>query len=238
MAIPHTTAGFIMHGARDALADGMTHIEEQVKGIELAVVENPGLAFDLAKTLVESACRTILKSRSIAYDNNDDLPRLFKTVITNVPMLPVAASSEAEARRSLTRTLNGLRTALQGVCELRNACGFASHGADSLRPNMQNVQALLAAQAADAIVGFLHRVHRQERDTSPRDRLEYGDHGDFNDYIDELNEQIRIFDLTYRPSEVLFIVDLNAYRDLLTSYAPGEGDVEDEDPPPNPGGIS
>jgi len=38
------TAPFVMHGARDAMAGGLMHIAQQVKGIELAVVENPGLA--------------------------------------------------------------------------------------------------------------------------------------------------------------------------------------------------
>ena len=51
---------FVMHGARGAIAGGLLHIEEQVKGIERAVEENPGLAFDLAKTLIESACRRSL----------------------------------------------------------------------------------------------------------------------------------------------------------------------------------
>lgn len=37
------TAPFVMHGARDAMEGGLVHIEEQVKGIEQAVVENPGL---------------------------------------------------------------------------------------------------------------------------------------------------------------------------------------------------
>lgn len=218
---------FVMHGARDAMSGGLTHIEEQVKGIERAVVENPGLAFDLAKTVVESACRTILSDRKIAFGSDDDLPRLFKTVTTNLPMLPVAASSEAEARKSLAQTLNGLHTALQGVCELRNAYGFASHGADRPRPVMESVQALLAAQAADAIVGFLHRLHRQERNTLPIARLEYDDNEDFNTYVDEVNEQVRIFDLAYRPSEVLFAVDNEAYRDLLAGYAPGDVDAAD-----------
>ena len=40
---------FLMHGARDAMAAGLAHIEAQVKGIEQAVAENPGLAFDLAE---------------------------------------------------------------------------------------------------------------------------------------------------------------------------------------------
>ncbi len=130
-----------------AMAGGLSHIEEQVKGIERAVVENPGLAFDLAKTVVESACRTILTDRKIAFGTDDDLPRLFKTVTNNLPMLPVAAASEAAARKSLAQTLNGLHTALQGVCELRNAYGFASHGADAPRPVMESVQAILAAQS-------------------------------------------------------------------------------------------
>jgi hypothetical protein len=208
-----------MHGARGAIANGLSHIEVQVASIERAVIENPGLAFDLAKTVVESACRTILRERRIAFDPDDELPKLFKTVTTNLPLLPVAASSEVEARRSLAQTLNGLHTALQGVCELRNAYGFASHGADGPRPAMESVQAVLAAQTADAIVGFLHRVHIQERSLletgSP---LGYETNETFNNYIDEANAVVAIFDLEYRPSEVLFSVDHEAYRDLLSGF--------------------
>lgn len=236
MAVLPPVHDFVMHGARDALAGGMAHIEEQVKGIERAVIENPGLAFDLAKTVVESACRTILRGRKVEFANDDDLPRLFKAVTANLPILPVAASSETEARKSLAQTLNGLHTALHGVCELRNVYGFASHGVDSLRPTMQSVQALLAAQAADAIVGFLYRVHRQERDTLPLARLEYEDNDDFNSYVDEVNDEVRIFDLAYRPSEVLFAIDREAYRDLLFGYGSEKGDGKTEGAPATSGG--
>jgi len=51
----------------------------------------------------------------------------------------------------------------------------------------------------------------------------------FNDYVDELHEQVRIFDLTYRPSEVLFHVDREAYRDILAGFC---DDEEDEGHPP------
>jgi hypothetical protein len=78
MAEHPAASEFTMHGARAAMAGGLFHIEEQIKGIERAVVENPGLAFDLAKTLIESACRTILTERSVAFDPADDLPRLFR----------------------------------------------------------------------------------------------------------------------------------------------------------------
>jgi hypothetical protein len=220
MAASSLAVDFVMQGARTAIAGGLIHIEEQVKGIERAVIENPGLAFDLAKTVVESACRSILTERKISFGFDDDLPRLFKSVTTHLPILPVAASAEADARKSLAQTLNGLHTALQGVCELRNAYGFASHGAAGPRPLMESVQALLAAQAADAIVGFLHRVHKQEREEAPSTRLEYEDNEDFNFYVDDANDQVQIFDLTYSASEVLFMVDREAYRDLLAGYEP------------------
>ena len=213
---------FAMYSARAAMTGGLSHIEEQVNAIERAVVENPGLAFDLAKTVVESACKTILSERKIGFESDDDLPKLFKAVTTSLPMLPVTASSEAEARKSLLQTMNGLHTALQGVCELRNAYGFASHGSEGPRPVMESVQALLAAQAADAIVGFLHPVHRQDRATLPGVRLRYEDSAVFNAYVDEANEIVKIFELQYQPSEVLFSIDQQAYRDLLAGYTPAE----------------
>jgi hypothetical protein len=134
--------------------------------------------------------------------------------------LPVTLSSDAEARKSLAQTLTGLHTALQGVCELRNAFGFASHGSGGPRPIMESVQALLAAQAADAIVGFLYRIHRQERTPVQPSQLVFDDHQAFNAYLDEANAVVRIFELEYRPSEVLFSCDLEAYRDLLAGFEP------------------
>jgi len=224
MAVANNEPIFVMHGARAAVTGGMLHIEEQVKALELAVAQNTGLAFDLAKTLVESACKTIITERGSVFDKDDDLPKLFKTVSSCVPFLPVALAADAGARKSLQQTLNGLNTALQGVCELRNAFGFASHGSDGPRPVMEGIQALLVAQAADAIIGFLYRVHRQDLSRPKMVQLEYDNNPDFNEWLDELCEPVRILSLPpYRPSDVLFSVDQEAYRDLLTDY-----EVKDE----------
>jgi hypothetical protein len=211
---------FFMHGARAAIADGLAHIEEQVKGIELAVVENPGLAFDLAKTLVESVCRGVLDERSVSYADSDDLPKLFRTATNCLPFLPMAASSESEIRKSLATTLNGLHTTVQGICELRNQCGFASHGFGGPRPPMESVQALLAAQAADAIVGFLYRVHKQAQVASTIAPLKYEDNSAFNESIDDLHGPIRIFDEEFEPSRVLFVMAPEPYKVYLAEFAP------------------
>lgn len=216
-----SSLAFVMRGARAAMAAGLTHVEEQVTALERAVVENPGLAFDLARTLVESACRTILTERQQSYASDDDLPKLFKTVTTFLPLsLPSASSSGGH--KSLKQTLNGLHTALQGVCELRNHFGFASHGSDGSRPRLESIQAILAAQAADTIVGFLHATHQQDRAVQRTAPLRFEDHADFNDYVDDVHGSIQIFELNFRASEVLFRVDHEAYRDALASFDSSE----------------
>jgi hypothetical protein len=212
---------FIMHGAREAMASGLAHIAQQVEGIERAVVENPGLDFDLAKTLVESACRSILGERSVSYGEPEDLPQLFRAATRVLSFPPPSASGAAEARESLKRTLNGLSTAIQGICELRNQWGFASHGSGNPRPPMEAVQALLAAEAADAIVGFLHRVHRQDRTPTAR-ALAYGEHPEFNDHVDDAHGMMRIFESEFRPSEVLFTLEPESYRVYLAEFETGE----------------
>jgi len=219
MADSVVTSPFVMHGARAAMAAGLFHIEEQVVGIEQAVNDNPGLTFDLAKTLIESACRTILHERSVGFDPDDDLPRLFKTTTSHLPFLPASASAEASVRKSLLQTLGGLRTAVQGVCELRNACGFASHGSDGPRPVMEGVQALLAAETADAIVGFLHRVHRNDRTAQPNQQPKYEDNTEFNASVDEIHDSVRIFEEEFEPSRVLFELAPEPYRLYLTEFA-------------------
>jgi hypothetical protein len=219
------TSPFVMHGARDAIAAGLSHVEEQVKGIEQAVLENPAFVFDLARTLVESTCRAILGERKIGYSDDDDLPRLLKTASNHLPFLPATASGEAETRESLARTLNGLSTTIQGVCELRNRCGFASHGSGGPRPPMESVQALLVAGAADTIVGFLHRVHRQDRALPASPRALYDANPTFNESVDEAHGLIHIFGSEFRPSEVLFQMEPESYRIHLAEY-----DESTEDP--------
>ncbi|MGH8678612.1 MAG: abortive infection family protein [Burkholderiales bacterium] len=228
MAGVEAAIAFAMHGAREVMSNGMPHIEEQITGIEQAVVEKPGFALDLARTLIESVCKTILTERKISFNSDDDLPRLFKIVTTNLPFMPSSVSGNADARKSLKKTLGGLLTAVHGVCELRNAYGFASHGAEGHRPAMETVQALMVAQSADAIVGFLHRTHREERLPPTSTRLEYEDNQNFNDYVDEAHEPVRILGSEFKPSAVLFNLEPETYRVALAEFKAGPPLGEEE----------
>jgi len=210
------------------LATDAVYFEQQIIAIEKAVGENPGLSFDLAKTLIESACKTILKDRGQPCDSAWDLPRLLKETVGKLQIVPEGLDGAADVAASLKKTIGGLQTAIQGICELRNTQGFASHGKDAYTLQLDIIQAQLAARAADAIVNFLFRAHRHYPIDGPARRLVYRELADFNEWIDEQNEIVRIFTLEYKPSEVLFGIDQEAYRDLLNDY---EAKDENEDHP-------
>ena len=216
---------FIMHGIRKVLPSEASHIEQQAIAIEEAVAQNAGLTFDLAKTLIESACKTILTDRGYVVDSGWELPKLLKETLGKIQLVPAGCDQSAGVTDSLRKTVGGLQTVIQGICELRNSHGFASHGKDAYARQLETVQAELAARSADAVTSFLFRAHHQYSNPCPERRISYQDNSEFNEHIDESNEQVRIFEFSYRPSEVLFNVDEDAYRDLLSSFQAGQGET-------------
>lgn len=209
---------FVMQGTREVMSSGFAHMEQQVAAVEKAVQENPGLAFDLSKSLIEGACCTILAERGIPFNPRDDLPQLYRRVVQHMPLLPVGESQAADVRRSVQQTLSGLNTSIQGICELRNQCGFASHGSSSSRPTLEWIQAWMAAETADTIVSFLYRLHRQDRTPTTSAETSYDEHPDFNESIDESHGMLRILDAEFRPSEVLFQMEPETYRIHLAEF--------------------
>ncbi len=169
---------------------------------------------------MESACRTILSERGGGNWKNHDLPKLFRETTSRISFVPANAEADPAAQQGLKKTLQGLGTAIHGICELRNHCGFASHGKEEASPQLEAVQALLAASAADAIVGFLYRSHRQESGFAPA-LLKYEELESFNCWIDDAHEILRVFGFEFRPSEVLFHLDPAGYRNQLAEYEAG-----------------
>lgn len=207
---------FEMRSARVAVAAGFAPIEQHVVALERAVNEKSDLTFDLAKTMLESACKAVLASHSIETGPKDDLPKLFGTVLQSVSLLPSDSSHETRVAEGLRKTLNGLRTAVQGICELRNQRGMASHGSGELRPALESTQFMLAAETADAIVGFLMRAHSQ---TVPYQQVRFEQNPAFNDQLDDEHGPFWIRESEFRPSEVLFRMEPETYRIYLSEFA-------------------
>lgn len=217
MALSQPTP-FTMHGVREVLQSSALHLEEQTKALEEAVDKNPGLAFDLARALLESVCKAVLEERSAEVDTNWNLPRLLKETMAQLRLVPDGLEEEEQVSASLKKAVGGLQTVVHGISELRNSHGFASHGKGPSFRQLDVVHASLVARSTDAIVNFLFRAHREcEADVVER-KLSYGDNPEFDEYIDETNPVVTIFEMEYRPSEVLFQVDIQAYRNSLADW--------------------
>ena len=62
-------------------------------------------------------------------------------------------------------------------------------------------------------------VHKNYFDGPERgQKLFYPDNTDFNDRVDDVHDIVKIFDGTYKPSEVLFAVDLVGYKTALAEF--------------------
>lgn len=213
-------ARFLMVGIRAAVMDGPVAeaIEQQIHAIENSLSTVPDFAFDLSKTLVESVCKTVLADIGQPADPNWEAPKLLKETTNRLALLPRNHPDPARARDSVEKTIRGLLQTIQGLCELRNGYGMASHGRDGFSARLDLRQATLAAQAADTIVSFLYRIHRDALTNSPGARVYYEDHSNFNDAFDRDNDPIRLGDVELLPSRVLFHGDREAYRAALYEY--------------------
>ena len=228
-----STSRFQMVGARSAILEGpiTEPIEQQIEAIENALESIPDFAFDLSKTLVESVCKTVLADIGQPADPNWDAPKLLRETTNRLNLLPRNHPNPAKARDSVEKTIRGMLQTIQGLCELRNSYGMASHGRDVFSTRLDFRQATLAAQAAETIVSFLYRIHRDALRQSPGARVYYEDHPDFNEAFDSENELIRLGGLELLPSLVLFQVDLEAYKTALNDFiAERDGEGGDEGP--------
>ena len=229
--VESSTSRFQMVGARSAILEGpiTEPIELQIEAIENALESIPDFAFDLSKTLVESVCKTVLADIGQPADPNWDAPKLLRETTNRLTLLPRNHPNPAKARDSVEKMIRGMLQTIQGLCELRNNYGMASHGRDAFSARLDVRQATLAAQAADTIVSFLYRIHRDALRQTPGVRVRYEDQLDFNDAFDSVNELIRLGELELLPSQVLFHVDLEAYKTALNEFiAERDGEGEDE----------
>lgn len=218
-------AAFEMHGARQVLrmAGDAIHLEQQIRAIELAVRDAPNLAFDLARSLVETVCKTILTDRGATPPKGYD--DLLRDTYSSVQLTPPPADDAVVA--GFRRIVEGLDGAVGGISELRKKEGLASHGKDAYTMPTESIQAEFAARAADTIVCFLYRCHRQFSTLETR-HLIYDDYPKLNEYIDETHEPVRIFQYELPPSRVLFATDREAYREQVMEELPDNASDNEE----------
>jgi hypothetical protein len=136
------------------------YMARQVKRIEESVNSDPPLAIGSAKELLETCCRTILADRDVTFADNPDLPKLVRTTMKELELLPEDIPDHAKGAEVIKRLLSNLSTIAQGLTELRNLYG-SGHGKEGKWKGLTARHAKLAVGAATTLAVFLLETHRE-----------------------------------------------------------------------------
>jgi hypothetical protein len=219
---------FRMDGARSTLGRNQSahYFQMQLEALEDAVDSKPSIALDLARSLIETTCKTILEDVGQQIVGAPQCSKLVKQTIACLRLTP--NHSVRETKDGVGKVVNGIATMVHGLSEIRNHEGSASHGRDAFGRSLEPIHAQLAARSADAVVAFLWSVHQAGPAEIVNDRLRYEDHTRFNDWLDQ-GDPIEVLGILYKQSEVLFKTDPKAYKEGLVDFENGSLGQAEED---------
>jgi hypothetical protein len=194
-------------------------IREQVEALEEALPDKPGVVVSFCRTIIETACKTILSDRGIAYEAGWEAPKLISET-TKYLHLGQHQDGQADSRLrdGAEKLVRGINSIIDGVMAIRNDHGSAAHGADAYAPMLDSRYAEIVARATDAVVGLIFKTHLQSASKDLLTRFRYGDHKDFDSWVDSETDDIVVLDTPLVPSEALFRTDFSAYRSALVQF--------------------
>ncbi len=141
---PHPSS--VSAPALDALGDASA-IQDHLRRLALSVDSDPRLAVSVAKDLVESTAKLVLRERRVSYSYKDDLPALVSRAQKALRLHAQGVDEATDEAKSLKTILGSLARLTQGVTELRNQIGVG-HGRESVPTWVRPRHARLAAGAA------------------------------------------------------------------------------------------
>jgi len=110
---------------------------------------DPEGAITLARTLLESTCKTILDKEDIGYNDTADLPKLYKHVAEHLKLGP-----SQHGEQVFKQILGGCWSVVEGLGSLRNQLGDAhGKGRRPVRPSARHAE--LAVNLAGSMATFL-----------------------------------------------------------------------------------
>lgn len=125
------------------------HVKEAWRKALERRVTDPDGAITAARTLIESVCKFILDESGVAYDDKDDLPRLYSKAATQLNLAPNQHTEQA-----FRQILGGCQTVVNELAGLRNRLSDA-HGKGKVAARPSPRHAELAVNLAGTMATFL-----------------------------------------------------------------------------------
>lgn len=141
-----SSASSIVEPALSALSDAAS-IRDHLRRLDSSVDVDPRLAVSVAKDLVESTAKLVLRDRGEIYSDKEDLPPLVSRAQQALGLHAAGVPGDNDEAKALKTILGSLTRLTQGVTELRNKVGVG-HGRASIPSWVRPRHARLAAGAA------------------------------------------------------------------------------------------
>jgi len=111
--------------------------------------DDPEGAITAARTLIESVCKHILDERGVAYEEKDDLPKLYGLTAEQLKLGP-----SQHTEQIFKQILGGCKSVVEGLGALRNKLSDAhGKGKKSAKPSSRHAQ--LAVNLAGSMATFI-----------------------------------------------------------------------------------
>lgn len=186
-------------------------LEDYILRVETYKDTDGILVLENCKAMIESVCKTILDDLQEPHTATDSIQSLISKTCSKMSCLP----HTGDLARSFI-------TVAQRLGEFRNAFSVVGHG-QPVHLLEENKKKIIGASVAfminsiEQLAVFLVTVYQEEYPKQVQLELKYIDNPKFNESFDEtIEEPISIGQYgPYRPSEVLFYIDQEAYKTEL-----------------------
>lgn len=218
-----------LHGARliHAAWENSKHLGEIIRAIEDGLRDESDTAIDGAKCLVEAVCKTILSERGCEIGARESPASLIRKTIKALNLMADEGGSD------LRDMLSGMTTAANGLERMRDAFGPLAHGRDTKHSKLGDWHRLMAVRTAETIAVLLFEAHSATAINLRYTRRPFEENNPDNARIDEaalveFDEDAREIVinqfLRFRPSQILYDLDRDAYIDERSKIADIERD--------------
>lgn len=187
-------------------------LEEYILRIETYQASDGVVVLENCKSLIESICKTILEDLEEMPSATESLQSLVSKTCDKMECLPNA-----------TNLVRSFVTVAQRLGEFRNDFAVVGHGVsvyqlEERRNKITKASTDFMISTVEQLAVFLITVYHEEYPSQKQEKNRYEDNPDFNQQFDEEIDPIQIGVYgPYSPSEVLFNIDLDAYRTELSN---------------------
>lgn len=223
---------FELLGARKILdaVGNLPHLQEIIEEVETGIRNNSDKAFDGSKCLIECTCKTILAERGEEVETTIALHQLVKKTAEKLGI-------RSELGEEFRNLLSGMSSTALAVATIRNNYGPLGHGRDAIHEHIGGYQRYMAAKMAEMLSVMLYQIHSGIPADLIYTREEYDQTHPQNSLIDiivdvEVDEEensINLIDFgVFRPSQILYALDRQAYKAALQAAIDTVNDDEPE----------